>query len=107
MHKKLQANENILWLMLGLALLLLWVTIIMLRSENERATLEQSQKRLRIIDAFSQAYVAIMLVKLREGTVEVLKTAKGSGSWPRSTRRKPPQKKPAVPMPPRRIFCAA
>ncbi len=75
MHKKLQANENILWLMLGLALLLLWV--------------------------------AIMLVQLREGTVEVLKTAKGSGSWPRSTRRKPPQKKPVVPMPPRRIFCAA
>ena len=103
----MQANENILWLMLGLALLLLWVTIIMLRSENERATLEQSQKRLRIIDAFSQAYVAIMLVQLREGTVEVLKPAKGSGSWPRSPRRKPPQKKPAVPMPPRRIFCAA
>ena len=74
----LQANENILWLMLGLALLLLWVTIIMLRGENERTTLEQSQKRLRIIDAFSQAYAAIMLVQLREGTVEVLKSVKGT-----------------------------
>lgn len=39
--------------------------------------LAQSQKRMRIINALSTAYAAIMLVNLREHTVEVLKTSKG------------------------------
>ena len=65
------------WLILGLALLMLCITLLLMRSENVRVELEQSQKRLHIIEALSSAYVAIMLVQLNEHTVEVIKTSKG------------------------------
>ncbi len=66
------------WLILLLAVVLLGTMVQLMRAENIRVELEQSQKRLRIIDALSTAYVAIMLVQLREHTVEVLKSSKGA-----------------------------
>ena len=55
-----------------------WLVVIMLRGRTERETLAQSQKRLRIINAISTAYSAIMLVQLQEHTVEVYKSNRGT-----------------------------
>ena len=56
---------------------LAWLLWFVLRSRSQSEMLAQSQKRLRIINALSTAYAAIMLVNLKEHTVEVLKTTKG------------------------------
>lgn len=45
---------------------------------TEREMLEQSQKRLRIINALSTAYSAIMLVQLDQKTVEVYRSTQGN-----------------------------
>ena len=60
-----------------IVMLLGWLVVLMLRGRTERETLAQSQKRLRIINAISTAYSAIMLVQLREKTVEVYKSSGG------------------------------
>ena len=67
-------------LVLAVALLtvaVIGLLLVVLRNRSQREMLAQSQKRLRIINALSTAYAAIMLVNLQEHTVEVLKTSKG------------------------------
>jgi len=55
-----------------------WLLMIILQGRTERDTLEQSQKRLRIINALGTAYSAIMLVQLEERTVEVYRSTQGN-----------------------------
>ena len=62
--------------------LLVWLLVLVMRSHSEQATLMQSEKRLRIINALSKAYVAIMLVNLQENTLEILCSSKGPGDAP-------------------------
>ena len=62
--------------------LLVWLLVLVMRSHSEQATLSQSEKRLRIINALSKAYVAIMLVNLQENTVEILRSSKGPSGTP-------------------------
>ena len=58
-------------------MLIAWLLGMMLRGRTERETLEQSQKRLRIINALSTAYSAIMLVRLDQRNVEVYRSSRG------------------------------
>jgi len=55
-----------------------WLLVLMQRGRTERATLEQSQKRLRIINALGTAYSTIMLVQLKAKTVEIYRSMTGS-----------------------------
>lgn len=51
---------------------------LMQPDHTEREMLEQSQKRLRIINALSTAYSAIMLVRLDQKTVEIYRSTQGN-----------------------------
>ena len=59
-------------------MVLAWLLVLMQRGRAERATLEQSQKRLRIINALGTAYSGIMLVQLADKTVEVYRSSHGN-----------------------------
>ncbi len=62
----------------SLAIMLMgWLLVLILQGRTERETLEQSQKRLRIIKALGMAYSAIMLVQLEEKTVEIYRSTQG------------------------------
>ena len=60
-----------------IVMVLAWMAVLMQRGRMERDTLEQSQKRLRIINALGTAYSAIMLVQLADKTVEVYRSSRG------------------------------
>ncbi len=49
------------------------------QSRAEKADLEKSQKRLRIINAIGRAYTSISLVYLKTGKIEVVKGTSGGG----------------------------
>ena len=55
-----------------------WLLVLLMQGRTDRETLEQSQKRLRIINALGTIYSAIMLVQLQEHTVEVYRSNDGS-----------------------------
>lgn len=59
-------------------MVLAWLMVLMQRDRTERAAMEQSQKRLRIINALGTAYSAIMLVQLTDQTVEVYRSSHGN-----------------------------
>ncbi len=59
-------------------MMIAWLVMLMQQGRAERETLEQSQKRLRIINALSTAYSAIMLVQLKDKTVEVYRSDRGN-----------------------------
>ena len=60
-----------------LAAVVAGLVLYILHGRSQSEMLAQSQKRLRIINALSTAYAAIMLVNLQENTVEILKTTNG------------------------------
>ena len=51
---------------------LIWMGFVMLRSISEHAILEQSQKRLNIINALGKAYTSIYVVRVPCGKIEVV-----------------------------------
>ena len=72
------SNRTIVMSSTVAVMLIAWLVMLMQQGRAERETLEQSQKRLRIINALSTAYSAIMLVQLEEKTVEVYCCSHGS-----------------------------
>lgn len=56
---------------------LIYILHILGRSNEEKKSLQQQQKRLRIINAIGRAYSSISLVDLKNQTVEVIKRSNG------------------------------
>lgn len=53
--------------------ILIYLLILLVKSNQEKATLKQSQKRMRIINALGTAYSSITLFDLKSSRVEVIK----------------------------------
>ncbi len=52
---------------------LIYLLLLLIQSNQEKTTLRQSQKRLRIINALGTAYSSIVLFHLNSGTAETIK----------------------------------
>lgn len=55
------------------AAVLIYLTILLVYSNTEKAALKQSQKRMRIINALGTAYSSITLLNLATGKAEIIK----------------------------------
>ncbi len=58
-----------------------YLLFLLIKSNLEKVTLKQSQKRMRIINALGTAYASIVLFDLEKDKVEMIKTS-GDTSMP-------------------------
>lgn len=66
--------RNVVMLVIAVLTVVFCLVLLLVRGQYLHDVQEQSQKRLRTINALSTAYTAIMLIQLEDGSMEVLKS---------------------------------
>ena len=72
--REVYMTRNVVMLVVAVLTVVFCLVILLVRGQYVHDVQEQSQKRLRTINALSTAYTAIMLIQLEDGSMEVLKS---------------------------------